>query len=176
MGILELIVFSSALNLDVFAASLYFGTTLSRNQIIPPITGVLATLQCLVFALGYAVGAMLGSFLGPVNHLVGAGILLLVGGKMLMKTSYRSLRFGDHNIALVYLGTATDTLMAGVSVGAIGTSLLVFLPIHFIVSSFSNFTALNLGKWLRRHIRFPVDTMTGIVMIALGISELARII
>lgn len=174
MGIFKMAMFSSTLNLDVCAASLYLGTFLSRQMIIPVISGILAVLQCIVFSLGYGLGALLGSILGGISHIAGAGLLICIGIYLLKESHHHHSSWGKpNNILLVFLGTGTDTLMAGIGIGAMGGLLLgAFLLIFFFASILLNALALYLGRWLRNSVAFPTEIVTGVVLIVLGIGDL----
>lgn len=172
LGILQLALFSSAINLDVFIVSFCFGSTLSRAKLIPILALILSILQSMVPIAGYGIGSLVGPLIGSFAHYVGASILLLIGLVMFLEGSKANLSFDHRNLFLAYLGIGIDDLLAGVSIGTLGANWLGFLLIYFIIAFFMNFAALYLGKWVRRYVRFPAEAVTGVILMGIGTLSL----
>jgi len=172
MGITEMIVFSFALNLDLFIASFSLGMRVRNPNEIPIFALIIAILYSIIFIAGFYLGSLVGNVLGKVSTYIGALILIITGIviiKEYMEHPYRHLVY--KNILLLYLSASTENLLAGFSLGTLSSRITGFIFTFFIISYFVNLFALKIGKLTRRYIRFSTDLMMGVMLIIMGVMS-----
>lgn len=136
--------------------------------------------QFMMTALGWAGGEALCVFTSGLNHWIGAGILFVLGLKMIYDARDPETRIRDYDPtrgwSLVALSVATslDALAVGISLSLIGISVwwpafsigLAALVMTFVGTRLGRKAGQLVGQWAER--------AGGIVLIAIGVRIVAE--
>lgn len=132
--------------------------------------------QFLMPIAGWAAGEVALKHIQAYDHWIAAGLLVLVGGKMLVEfikggeKSGRKERDLTRGISIVILSLATsmDALAVGLSFGALRTPILypaaVIGLVTFVITMFGTKLGPALGKWAGRW----AELAGGLVLLAIA--------
>ncbi|MFO0750565.1 MAG: manganese efflux pump MntP family protein [Myxococcota bacterium] len=130
--------------------------------------------QAAMPALGWALGAGLGSAIQAVDHWIAWGILTLLGGRMI----WQALRGGEAEAddghlewkALLPLAVATsiDALAAGVTLPLAGAPFAFTITAIGLVTAALSAAALLAGRRLGAHFGSRVEVLGGVILAGLG--------
>lgn len=177
MGIKEILIFSVLLNLDLFFASLSWGTRIKRKSEIQAVTMIITLIQSILPLIGLYASKYLGPVLGEGGSNLGAVILIITGCKILRQTiKHPHKQLSRNNILLIYVGAGIEGLFAGVSLGALKANILLFMPIFVLITYLVNFAALRIGSTIRKFVNISIDSLVGIIIIVLGVLNLLDVI
>lgn len=176
MGIIEMIIFSFALNLDIFFVSFGVGTMISRAKIIPSMSLIIAFFQSLMPLMGFFIGHLLGTMFGHISTNIGAVLLVLVGIQLIKESRLSSTPLNQQNLFLVYVGVGFEDIMAGVSLGTLSNQIFLFTTIFFLISFGVNHSALYLGKMARKYLHVNIGYTTGAILILMGLLNFFHLI
>lgn len=180
MTLLGILLLSTALAMDAFAASLSLGACIHNKHEQRRVALLCAIFfggfQFAMLSLGWLLALSFSSYIEAVDHFIAFGLLLIIGGHMIfeaIKGEEAKPLTGIKTLVLLALATSIDALAAGISVKALDVGLL--LPalltgiITFILSGAGVLLACNL-----KSEKYPrlFDAIGGVVLIALGIKIL----
>jgi len=180
MTLLGILLLSTALAMDAFAASLSLGACIhnkgEQRRVALLCAIFFGGFQFAMLALGWLLALSFSSYIEAVDHFIAFGLLLIIGGHMIfeaIKGEEAKPLTGIKTLVLLALATSIDALAAGISVKALDVGLL--LPalltgiITFILSGAGVLLACNL-----KSEKYPrlFDAIGGVVLIALGIKIL----
>jgi len=72
------------------------------------------------------------------------------------------------NIFLVLFGVGVEDFAGGVSVDTFGRDITQLILLFFAVSVPMNLLAFRIGRIIIKHFAFPMDLVTGLLLIAIG--------
>ncbi len=136
--------------------------------------------QLLMPIAGWAAGEVALKHIQAYDHWIAAGLLVLVGGKMLVgffKSGKKHVRKGadaTRGISLIVLSLATsmDALAVGLSFGALRVPILypaaVIGLVTFAITMFATKLGPALGKWAGRW----AELAGGLVLLAIAVKIL----
>ena len=177
LSIITLLLLALALGTDAFSLCLGIGLArVSAGQI------ALLSFSVLVFHIlmplaGWQIGEAAGRFLGQAAGILGAFVLLYLGGRMI----WQSLRSGcaavpkiilikDWGLLLLALSVSVDALAVGFTLGTRGTSLLLIVFTFGIIAGLMTLSGLLLGRWLGRWIGERAQLVGGVILIGIGVK------
>ena len=170
MSVFETAVLVAALNLEIAVLSMSLGAGIKKTSSLIIMSLIFALLHSLIACAGFLMGNALNCLVGTLSRYVGSAILVGVGFKI-ARSSFVNPCSGlsQANIFLVLFGAGIEDLAGGVSVGALRGEITLFIFLFFAVSIPMNLLAFRLGRTLLKHIDFPMELLTGLLLIALGI-------
>lgn len=177
MGLAELLLLAIALSVDTLIASAMCGMLNPRLPLGPMlrIALVMSLFQGLTPALGWALALLLKSNVSSFAPWLAAGLLALVGGKILID----SLKPGPpaqlnllntKMLLTISLATSIDALSVGVGLGLVGANLpaavFVIGGVTFVVA----YVGLRFGGKLERYVGPKAGLLAGVVLIGIGLK------
>jgi putative Mn2+ efflux pump MntP len=182
MSIVVLLGIALALAMDAFAVSIGLGLSLHPATAAQTLRLAFhfGLFQFLMPVAGWAAGERLIGLIGPYDHWVAFGLLLVVGGKMTIE-SFRTggevrLERPDptRGISLLVLSIATslDALGVGISLAALGVAIQYPAIIIGLVAFVMTIVGMKLGPVLGRIIGRRAELLGGLVLILIGIRIL----
>lgn len=160
----------ATLNLEIAVLSMSLGAGIKKTAALLIMAIFFALLHSLIGCAGFLIGNALNCLVGTLSRYVGSAILVGVGLKIARSSFVNPCSvLSQANIFLVLFGAGIEDLAGGVSVGTLGGEITLFILLFFTVSIPMNILAFWLGRTLLRHIDFPLELLTGLLLIALGI-------
>jgi putative Mn2+ efflux pump MntP len=175
-----IILLSTALAMDAFAASLSLGACIRDKREQRRVALLCAVFfggfQFAMVAIGWLLALSFADLISAVDHFIAFGLLLIIGGHMIfeaIKGEGSKPLTGLKTLVVLAFATSIDALAAGVSVKALGEG--IWLPsvltgvITFVLSGAGVLLACNL-----KSEKYPrvFDALGGAVLIILGIKIL----
>ena len=180
MTFAAILLLSTALAMDAFAASLSLGACLRDKK-----TQRKVALLCAVFfggfqfamlALGWLLASSFASYISAVDHYIAFGLLIIIGGHMIfeaIKGEEGKPLTDIKTLVVLALATSIDALAAGVSVKSLGVGSFCRQGLqessHLFFPAAGVLLACNL-----KSEKYPrlFDAIGGVVLIALGVKIL----
>ena len=170
MSIFEMAVLVAALNLEIAILSMNLGTRIKSPSTLLIFAIIFALFHCLVSCAGFLIGNALNNLVGTLSRYIGSGILVGVGFEMARKSFINPCSsLSQTNIFLILFGAGIEDLAGGVSAGTLGGEIILLILLFLAVSIPMNLLAFRLGRVVMKHIDFPMDLVTGLLLIAMGI-------
>lgn len=182
MTFVEILILTSMLAMDAFAASLSLGACLKDKRSQRRVAFLCAVFfggfQFAMLAIGWILANTFSDTISSVDHYIAFGLLLIIGGHMIfeaIKGEEGKPLTGVKTILVLALATSIDALAAGITVKSLGVGL--WLPsiltgvITFVLSGVGVLLACNL-----KSDKYPrlFDAIGGVVLVALGIKILVE--
>jgi len=176
---MELAVLVLTLNLEIAILFLYLSGRIREKSDLILLAVFLAFFHCFAATAGFYIGNILNSNFGESARYISAIILILVGLRITIKSAkntYKSI--SQSSVYLILLGAGIEDFVGGMSVGvgAFGGSLVLLNILFFSISIPFNILAYKICKNIMRKIRFSADTVTGILLIGIGILSIFDVI
>lgn len=182
-----------ALGADAFSLSLAIGLSGIRRRMMLRLSLVVAVFHVAMPLIGMLLGQALGAILGRYASLIGALVLIGLGGRMLYKV-YRpgkeSFSFGEARAALVpnklapdvslsglgifvfAASVSLDALSVGFSLGTIKTDIFLTVMIIGAIAGLMTGTGLVLGRMLGTWLGDKAELLGGLALVLVGIKLL----
>lgn len=174
---LEIFLIGVALSMDALAVSLALGATEG-----PRMDGKKVLLVALFFGgfqalmplLGWFGGQLFGEYVLRFGSIISAGLLWLVGGKMLWdQNSEQQISFGLGKLFSLAFATSIDAFLVGISFACRGKNSILMEILLIGVTTFVISAAGCLaGKYSRKLFGKYSAPLGGIVLIAIGLKIL----
>lgn len=180
---LTLLLVAASVGADNFAAAIAIGLAGVDRHVRLRIAVVFGLFEAGMPVIGLVVGHSLSSSLGSRAHLVGGGLLMLVGLQMAVR-AWRA----DHDASpalagaplarLIVLGAALsiDNLVIGFGLGAHDTPLLLSVIVIGAVSVGLSLLGLELGSRLGTEVGQFSELLGAGVLIAVGAAIFSHVI
>ena len=181
MTTLETILVSTALGSDAFAVGLGVGTRFCEARQVFRLSFHFGLFQFLMPLVGWFIGQHTAGFTHTLGPWIAFVLLAFIGGRMV----YESLRQPEDaeetackdptkGLSLVLLAVATslDALGVGFSLGLLGKGLLVAAVCIGLTAGFMTWAAMKLGNRLSRQIGRRMETLGGIILLAIAVKLL----
>lgn len=130
--------------------------------------------------LGWAAGKSILRLIEAYDHWVAAGLLVVVGGKMIIeavrgeKIETRTIDpTRGFSLVLLSLATSIDSLAAGMSLAALGAPLFYPAATIGVVCFLITMTGARIGPVLGRIVGKWAEIAGGVVLIAIAVKILA---
>lgn len=181
MGLPELLLLALALSVDTLVASAMCGVLNPRLPFGPTlrIAVVMALFQGLMPALGWAMALILKSNVASFAPWLAAGLLALVGGKILIDSlkpeqPVQLNLLNTKMLLTVSLATSIDALSVGVGLGLVGANLLAAVLVIGGVTLVVAYVGLRFGGQLERYVGPRAGLLAGVVLIGIGLKILLQ--
>ena len=168
-----------ALGTDAFSLCLGIGLArVSAGQIALLVSSVLV-FHILMPLAGWQIGEAAGRFLGQAAGVLGALVLLYLGGRMIWQAlrsgcaaaaAPRIILIKDWGLLLLALSVSVDALAVGFTLGTKGTSLLPIVFTFGVVAGLMTLSGLLLGRWLGRLLGGRAQLAGGVILIGIGVK------
>ena len=180
---LTLLLVAGSVGLDNFAAAIAIGLGGVDQRVRLRIAVVFGLFEAGMPVIGLLIGRGLSGALGSAAHLVGGGLLILVGAQMGVST----LRSDDEappalagaplgRLALLAAGLSIDNLVIGFALGARDTSLVLAVIVIGVVSVGLSLAGLELGNRLGAEVGHRSELLGAGVLVAVGVAMVAGIL
>lgn len=182
MGWLNLLALAVALAMDAFAVAVVAGLTVSplTKRHIFRLSFHFGLFQGLMPVIGWAAGIAIHKYIAAFDHWIAFGLLAFVGGKMLWEAL-----FGDEetldisqdptsgwSLVILSVATSIDALAVGLSLGVMGSTILVPVLVIGIVAAGFTLLGMFLGRQIGRQWGKRVEVLGGIILLGIGVKIL----
>lgn len=178
-----------ALGADAFSLSLAIGLTGIRKRMIVHLSLVVAVFHVIMPLWGMILGQALGTILGRYANLIGALVLIGLGGRMIYKVyrpSTERFSFSEAKEAFfrkkastnsslngwgIYVLAASvslDALSVGVSLGTIRADIFITVIIMGLVAGIMTGMGLVLGRMMGTRLGEKAELLGGLALILIG--------
>jgi len=182
-----------ALGADAFSLSLAIGLSGIKRSMMLRLSVVVAAFHVVMPLAGMMLGEALGSILGRYASLIGALILIGLGGRMLYKVfrpSAEHFPLGEARGALMHKNLATenslrgfgiyvfaasvslDALSVGFSLGTIKTDVFITVLIIGAIAGLMTGAGLILGRVLGTWLGDKAELLGGLALVLIGVKLL----
>jgi len=182
MGWLNLLALAVALAMDAFAVAVVAGLTvkpLTKRHVFR-LSFHFGLFQGLMPAIGWVAGFAVHKYIAAFDHWIAFGLLAFVGGRMLWGAF-----FGDEetpespkdptsgwSLVLLSIATSIDALAVGLSLGVMGSTILVPVLIIGVVASGFTVLGMILGRKIGYRWGHRVEILGGAILVGIGIKIL----
>ena len=191
MNLAWVVAVAIALGVDAFSLSLAIGLAGIRKSMILRLSLVVAVFHVVMPLGGMMLGQALGSILGRYASVLGALVLIWLGGRMLYKVYRPTLEhfpFGQARNALfqnslsthsslsgfgIYVLAASvslDALSVGVSLGAIRADLFITVIIIGFIAGLMTGIGLVLGRMMGTRLGDKAELLGGVALLMIGVK------
>jgi putative Mn2+ efflux pump MntP len=178
MDSITILAIALGLSFDTFAVSLSLGVV--RSKILfwqaAEIATLLALFQGGLTILGYFLGSIISNALKATDHWVALLLLSFLGVKMIIEARKKS----DDNVTkdfnnrlvlfTIALGTSIDAFAVGISFAILYVRIWKAGILIGIVTFLASMTAIRIGKSAGERLGNKVETIGGLILIAIGIK------
>ncbi|AET70909.1 putative membrane protein [Desulfosporosinus orientis DSM 765] len=193
MNLVWVVAVATALGADAFSLSLAIGLAGIRRSVMARLTLVVAVFHVLMPLGGMMLGQALGSILGQFASLIGALVLLWLGGRMLysvFRPTTQSFPFREAREALFLNNTggkgslegyglyvlaasvSLDALSVGFSLGTIRTDIFMTVMIMGLIAGLMTGSGLVLGRIMGTRLGDRAELFGGLALLIIGIKLL----
>jgi len=180
-----------ALGVDAFSVAVSIGLQGVRKLLILELSGVVALFHVFMPLIGLALGGTLGRVMGDTAAIIGALVLLLIGGGMIrevIKTNLPRPAAGARKPSLVpqnlpvFMGlwgmvamafsVSLDALSVGFGLGTTGVNLLFTVLAMGLAAGLMTAAGLLLGGYIGHKVEGQARLLGGLILVAVGIRML----
>ncbi|MGQ9824504.1 MAG: manganese efflux pump MntP [Desulfotomaculales bacterium] len=177
MSAAALLLLALALGTDAFTLCLGIGTAgVSAGQTALISLSVLA-FHIFMPLLGWQAGEVAGRLLGEAAGIVGAGILLFLGARMVRQSFLEDCPEGPEfvlvrgwGMLILAFSVSVDALAVGFTLGVTGAGLLLTALTIGLVAGLMTLGGLLLGRWLGRRVGGRAQLFGGLILIGMGVK------
>jgi len=123
-------------------------------------------------AIGWAVGHQASQLVQAWDHWIAAGLLAVVGVRMLAaKPAANDAHAREDRaweILVLSVATSVDALAAGLAIDALGGSAIFAIGLIAGVCVALSTAAIPLGNWIGRRAGTPMDRIGGVILLVLA--------
>jgi len=138
--------------------------------------------QALMPALGWWLGAAVGSYVAAWDHWIAFALLGGIGAKMLWEARggddddvvVEGDPFGLRVLTVLAIATSIDALAAGVTLPLIGAPFVLTIATIGVVTAVLSAGGLYLGRALAGALGSKLDVVGGLALVGLGVKILAE--
>ena len=180
MLFVEIILIAIGLSMDSLAVCVTSGGVMKHCSILHTIkiATVMAVFQASMTAIGYFVGLGFEKYINAFDHWIAFFLLFYLGGKMIYESRKEEKEDTPQNplnnktLCTLAIATSIDALAVGISLGILGSPLLLqTLTIGIVTFLFSAF-GIHFGCVFGRKINLELDLIGGFILIGIGIKIL----
>ncbi|HBW38230.1 manganese efflux pump [Desulfosporosinus sp. BICA1-9] len=191
MNLTWVVAVAIALGADAFSLSLAIGLAGIRKRMIVHLSLVVAFFHVFMPLCGMILGQALGTILGRYANLMGALVLIGLGGRMIYKVyrpSEEHFSFGEARKVLfhtklssnsslsgwgIYVLAASvslDALSVGVSLGTIRTDIYITVIIMGLIAGLMTGIGLVLGRMIGTRLGDKAELLGGLALLLIGVK------
>lgn len=173
----ETIALAFGLAMDATAIAVARGLSRQRGEgaILPLLFGLF---QAGMAALGWLLGAAGGPYIAAFDHWVAAGLLFLIGGKLiydgLKESEDEEYTTGIGVYLLLAIATSIDAAAAGITLPMLPVSPWIALALIGGVTFACSAIGYRVGRAVGKRLEGKLEILGGIVLIGLGVRVLVQ--
>jgi putative Mn2+ efflux pump MntP len=178
MGWLNLLALAVALAMDAFAVSIVAGLTvkpLTKRHVFR-LAFHFGLFQALMPAIGWAAGVAVHKYIAAFDHWIAFGLLAFVGGRMIWGALFGEEETLDDSrdptsgwsLVILSVATSIDALAIGLSLGVMGSTILVPVLVIGIVAAGFTILGMLLGRQIGSMWGKRVEVLGGIILLGIG--------
>jgi manganese efflux pump family protein len=180
--VLALILIAGSLGLSNFAASIAIGLSGIDRAVRARIAAAFGLFEAAAPIAGLLVGRRLAHTFGHQAHVIGGGLLILVGAHAIYaatragddpSSTYAEARFG--RLLVLAAGLSVDNLVVGFALGTKHTPVAVSVAVIAGVSVGLSLIGLELGSRLGASVEHYSEQLGGLVLVLVGIAILTNL-
>ena len=176
MTVQEIFLIALALSADAFTVGLAVGIGHRNPRQIFRLSFHFGLFQGLMPTVGWVAGFAVHRYIAEFDHWIAFGLLAFVGGRMIRGAfsggdqAPETARDPTSGWSLVFLSIATsiDALAVGLSLGVIGSTILMPVLIIGIVAAMFTIAGMFLGRQIGLRWGKRVEVLGGIILIGIG--------
>ncbi len=176
MSLLTLIALAVALGADAFSLCLALGMNGVRMFQVWLISGTVLVFHIIMPLIGFSIGDLAGKYIGQIASILGALILLYLGGKMIWEACKkkeeepRIALLNTWGLLVLAFSVSLDALSVGFTLGTRNVNLPTAVLLFGLLAGLMTFSGLMLGKFIGRLIGNKAEILGGIVLVIIGIK------
>lgn len=191
MNLVWVVAVAAALGADAFSLALAIGLAGIRRSLMVRLTLVVAVFHVLMPLVGMLLGQALGSILGQFAGLMGALVLIWLGGRMLYNvfrpaTQSFPLRearaalfhnnsggkgsLAGYGLYVVAASVSLDALSVGFSLGVIRTDMVMTVLIIGLIAGLMTGSGLILGRMMGTRLGDKAELLGGLALLIIGVK------
>ncbi|MBN2243085.1 MAG: manganese efflux pump [Acidobacteria bacterium] len=169
---------AAALAMDAFAVAVVAGLTLEKltKRHVFRLSFHFGLFQALMPAIGWAAGFSIHRYIVAFDHWIAFGLLAYVGARMIRGAvsggDEGAVRSKDPtsgwSLVILSVATSIDALAVGLSLGVIGSPILLPVLVIGVVAAAFTVTGMLLGRRIGLRWGKRVEVLGGILLILIG--------
>jgi len=180
MEILTIIGIAISLSMDAFAVSIANGIILKKNILYHSFrTGIFfGSFQAIMPVIGWFLGISFYFYINTFAHLIGFGLLVFIGIKMIYEASHIKENERKYNcknlfgLILLSFSTSIDAFIIGVSFAFLKIHILLPILIIGSITFFLSFLGIVIGNKIWHFFENKIEIFGGVILILIGIKIL----
>lgn len=177
MGWLSLLTIAVALAMDAFAVAVVTGLTLNvlTGRHLFRLSFHFGLFQAMMLAIGWSGGAAAHRYLASSDHWIAFVLLTLVGGNIIWGALHgdkKERRETDltsgWDLVLVSVATSIDALAVGLSLGVIGSGIVMPAIVIGVTAALLTLLGMAVGRRIGTAWGTRVEVLGGLILIAIG--------
>lgn len=183
MGWLSVMAIAVALAMDAFAVAIVTGLTVKplTNRHVFRLAFHFGLFQFLMPLIGWAAGHAVQKYIAEFGHWVAFGLLGFIGGKMIWgslrgnspEQNSRNDPTSGWQLVVLSIATSIDALAVGLSLGLIGSAIIIQALIIGVVAGSFTTIGMALGRQIGSAWGKRVEIVGGLILIAIGAKVVA---
>lgn len=176
-GLITIFLIAIALGIDAFSMSIGIGMQGISGYVTSQLSLIVGVLHIILPLVGIYLGQVLGTFAGSIATYVGAGVLVLLGAKMIYEEfngeeAEKMQSISSWQMVILPVSVSLDSLSIGFSLGTFGVQRLflvtgIFGVVAAIMTSAGVFLGLRIGRAIEK-----TSILGGGILILLGLKML----
>jgi manganese efflux pump family protein len=180
MNLIFIILLALGLSMDAFAVSISCGLCIVKRRYTYAVrAGVsFGIFQGGMIYLGWLAGSTFKNYIEPVDHWIAFILLSLIGIKMWKESLEEDRKPLDlTNLKLMLtlaVATSIDAFAAGISISALGYSIIEPSLIVGIITFTTSYVGVLLGCWMNKYTKISkyLDRIGAVILIGIGLKIL----
>ena len=179
MGVLEILLISVGLAMDVFAVSVCKGLAMNKMSwkkaiIIGLYFGIF---QAGMPIIGYYLGVSFESFVTSIDHWIAFGLLAFIGGNMIKEAFDKESEEANDDIGmktmlLLAVATSIDALAIGITFALLDINLALAVSMIGIITFILSIIGVKIGNRFGIKYKSKAEFAGGLILILLGVKIL----
>ncbi len=180
MNLLTILGISAALGMDCFAVCIAAGTAIKSSRLNKALQIALlfGLFQGLMTLIGWIGGTTVSAYIESYDHIIGAVLLFIVGGKMIQEGIAEGEETDEDSfsgfmmLSILAIATSIDALAVGLSFAVLNTDIImpsIIIGLGSIVLSLLGFL---LGNRFGHYIGSRAEILGGVILILIGLHIL----
>jgi len=182
MSWITVLIIALGLAMDSFAVSITSGIIIKRPRVSNAlkIGAFFGFFQALMPLLGWSTGFVFRSFIANVDHWIAFGLLSFIGIRMIYESLKSEENYREFNPLSVYIlfmfsiATSIDAFAVGITFAFLNVSIIIPIIVIGTVTFLLSFSGVFIGDRAGHLFGKRIETMGGIILVAIGIKILVE--
>ncbi|WP_066634018.1 manganese efflux pump MntP [Desulfolucanica intricata] len=177
MSLVTVLLLAVALGTDAFSMCIGVGMAGVRRKQILIITLTVLVFHIIMPVIGWYAGGYFGKLLGRAAAIVGALLLVYLGGRMLRgawrggtEEESRAMVANTWGLFVLSASVSMDALSVGFTLGTRSVNLIQVAGITGLVAGIMTFAGLVLGRFIGNWVGSRAQLAGGLILIVIGIK------